>query len=99
MEHNTIKSFDKEEIFETKIKPLLQEITSICSANDIPMFFSACVKETGTNSEYKNECVSPQSHGMNLSNDHFSDYIGVTLGFNTIPPFDRPDFDYDADNE
>ena len=99
MEYNTIKSFDKEAVFEAKIKPLLQEITSLCSANDIPMFFSACIKETGEKSEYKNECVSPRSHGINLSNDRFSDYIGVTLGFNTIPPVERPDFDYDADSE
>lgn len=95
---NTIHTFDKTEAYQM-VKPLIRKVIDICSANDIPMFFTACVKYDGHQSKYVNESVTPKSHGVVLSQDRFSDHIAVTIGFNTVPPVERPDISYDDAEE
>lgn len=95
---NAVRAFDKTEVYK-KVKPLIQKVIDICSANDMPMFFTTCVKDDGHKSEYINESVTPRSHGIILSQDRFSDHIAVAIGFNTVPPVERPDISYDDAEE
>lgn len=90
--------FDKSEAYQ-KVKPLIRQIVDVCSANDIPMFFTACINDNGETSRYINESVTPGSHGLKLSQNHFSDHIAVAIGFNTVPPVERPDISYDDADE
>lgn len=99
MEHksNNITVFNKTEIYKTQVKPLIQKAMNICSANDMPMFFACCTENDEKKSEYVKECVSPQSHGVRLSQDYFSNLIAVTLGFITYPPVETPNISYDEE--
>lgn len=94
-QQKNITPYDKSEIFETQIQPLVKKILNVCSINDIPMFFACCPSNDENVSQYIKECVSPQSHNISLSQDYFSNLIAVTLGFNTVPPIERPNISYD----
>ncbi len=93
-----ITTFDKEQFFKKNILPTVKQLVSLCSAYDIPMFFSSCVAEDGKESKYVNEAVTPESHQLKLTKDIFSDLLAVTLGFTTVPPIEKIDMSYDEDN-
>lgn len=95
--NNSVTKFNKTEIYNTQIKPLVQKVVNICSANDMPMFFACCTQNDENKSEYIKECVSPQSHDIRLSQDYFSNLIAVTLGFVTYPPVETPNISYDEE--
>lgn len=73
--------YDKKDIFLNEIQPYLDKIHKICSDNEIPFFFSACVENTDTTSNYIRDCVSSGACDLELTNDEINRHIMVSRGF------------------
>lgn len=87
--------FDKTEVFDESIAPKIEEIIQICNREHIPIFISACVKNTEESSEYKTDMFASASNNIHLKNDLIPRFVNVTNGFTTIPPTDIIDIDFD----
>ena len=53
------QEFDKTEIYKKEIEPLVKKIKSVCTRNDIPMFFTAMTENSDESSSYVSDIVSP----------------------------------------
>ncbi|MBP3781720.1 MAG: hypothetical protein J6I68_00565 [Butyrivibrio sp.] len=85
--------FDKTEVYDKQIKPLIKKITDICLVNDMPIFFSCAVKNEGGATEYekgvtvyKRDGVLPGSNNINLYDDWFRLYLLIGHMGLTVTP-------------
>lgn len=91
--------FDKTDYYNEVIRPAIEEIKENCVIHGIPMFFTACVKNSEDESGYESEIVSPFTHGIELKEDHFPHHLMVALGFKTDVSVDVPEVDFsEGDN-
>ena len=88
------RKYDRTQIFEEKIQPLLTELEKTCYRYHIPLFVSAAVQETGKDTVYKHVYISPAIVKRELSEDKLSHFIRVIHGYKTISPTDDVDFDF-----
>lgn len=91
-----ITPFDKSAAYKSHIEPLVSELMKQCTVYNIPMFVTCCVKNDVNGSEYKNQAVSPDAHGLNLADDNIQKHIGLLLGFDVIYRAED-DFDFEDD--
>jgi hypothetical protein len=77
--------FNQKEIYDKEIAPKLEEVKKLCLLNNIPLFFTACVSNSNTETVYENEMVSPDMLDIELKNNHFPRHINVLSGFATVP--------------
>lgn len=54
--------FDGTEVYMTQIRPLVNELKTLCEEHRVPFVFSAAVKETGKETAYENTIFSGQSY-------------------------------------
>ena len=80
-----ITSFDKTDQME-EIKKQIDELIRRCTRERIPIFISACYKNTPKDSLYYNNMVGTVSNGIVLKKDYFPHYVNIQNGFQTIPP-------------
>ncbi len=72
-------------IYDTEIKPLLQQIQGICQVYCLPFFSTCCYADYDGNSLYSRTLVSPEALGIHLADDQIVRHINVANGFETIP--------------
>jgi hypothetical protein len=85
-------SFDKSKEYTNDIKPLVNDLRKKCVTKGIPFFFSACIKDDGKATTYKNESYTPEASKKKLTENRFDEFYKVTLGFKT--ELDRPTYDF-----
>lgn len=85
--------YDKSELFEEKVRPLMKQITDICRTNSIPFFFSAAVKNQVDDTKYENIALTALPMGIYLKNDQLVEHIKVSSGFIASPPDVIPDLE------
>ena len=90
---SAITKYDKRELFDQEVKPLLSKIESVCKSSGIPFFFSAATESSDTGTTYENYACSALPMGIFLLNDHFVEHIKVSAGFKTTIPDSIPDIE------
>ena len=88
-----ITPFDKSSIYRSKIEPIVAELVKQCTVYNIPMYVTCCIANSEKETEYKNQCVAPDAHGLNLSDDNIQKHLCIKLGFDTIYRMEEA-FDY-----
>jgi hypothetical protein len=83
-----INNFDKTDVFDAQIQEKVDEVLRLCNRERIPMFFCAAVKNSEEGTEYRKEMFASASNGIKLTNDYLPDFVNVTNGFSTTPPFE-----------
>lgn len=92
-----VTPFDKSAGYKANIEPLVQELVKQCTIHGIPMFVTCCVSNSAQSSEYKNQAVTPDAHGLNLADDNIQKHMCLQLGFDTVyRSNDEFDFEDDA---
>lgn len=89
-----ITTYDKTELYNTKVAPEVEKIRVTCAAGKLPFFFSSAVKNDEEGTVYKNEGVLTGSFGIDLKEDHFENFLGVLHGGKVV--FDAGDPDVSA---
>lgn len=91
-----ITPFDKHAAYKANIEPIINELMKQCTVYDIPMFVTCCVANNTKGSEYKNQAVTPDAHGLNLTDDNIQKHMCLQLGFDTVYRSNE-DFDFEDD--
>ena len=95
---NQSEKFDAKKEYDAEIAPLVREILRRCNDYGIPMFFAAAVAETEENGTvYKNEMLSCNIAGRQVSNDRIARFCNVLQVYNVIHP--NEEFEMSADEE
>ena len=92
-----ISVFDKKDVYEQEIAPIVKELLRACSINDVPVFVSCCVANSEEKAEYKHEMLAPEVRNLKLSDDLFMKFTAVTLGFETVLKNEIPEDYVDVD--
>ena len=79
-------TFNKEDIYNNKIKDIVDELRSACYEAGIPMFLSMAVSQTKESTRYQTEAISPEYIDTPLVDDKFPKFINVNNGFDTVYP-------------
>lgn len=79
-----MKQFDKENVYDEQIAPLMEQIIAICNENGLSMFASYCIKNDEENGElYCTTCLPGDCQP-----DKFKDlYRMLQQGYVVTPPF------------
>ena len=91
-----ITPFDKSATYKSTIEPLVQELIKQCTVHNIPTFITCCISNDENGSEYRNQAVTPDAHGINLADDNIQKHICLQLGFDTVYR-SNDDFDFEDD--
>lgn len=89
------KEFDKTEEYDKVLSKLMHDVIKYCSANGIPVFISACVKNDKKESVYKSDMVSAVSADVKLTDDKLVKFVNVLNGFDTVPKHDDIEMNFD----
>lgn len=90
--------FDKSQIYEEEIRPLVLRLKTLCGAHNIPVLISCAVKDNGTETLYENEMLSVAQAGCELKEDKIAEMIKMMNGFIAVPE-ERPlEMDFEFDN-
>jgi hypothetical protein len=99
-----ITKYNKKEIFEAEIKPIVNNLIKLCNRERIPCFMTFLPSNTDKdlNKAYENFYLSPGQYGIHLDKDQFRDHINITVGFHTTVFADDmginiQDFDFEED--
>lgn len=80
------KYFDKTEIYESKIAPLVEELILQCNKERLPLFISIGVANSEKETIYKSDLLSPFTYGFSVTDDKSTEYLNVINGFKTYLP-------------
>lgn len=84
--HNSESSiFNKDEVYQSTIAPLVDQLVKMCAIYDIPVFIAACTANDNVSSTYHYDGISPEGLNLELSNDFFGKMLCVTRGFDVVP--------------
>lgn len=72
--------FDKEKLYEDELEPLVKSMRAICARERIPFVISTAVKNSESETVYRNDGVLTGSLRMNLFDDHFEKFLLVLNG-------------------
>ena len=89
------KEFDKTEEYNKILSGLMHNVIKYCSANGIPVFISACIKNDKDGSLYKSDMVSAASADIKLIDDKLVKFVNVLNGFDTVPKHDDIEMNFD----
>lgn len=87
--------FDKAEIYEAQIEPLVKEIEKICYRERIPMFAAFAIKDDGKETTYCNAYVGSRTVRKNLTQDRMVHFIRVVRGYKVIAPEDETELHFE----
>lgn len=88
--------FDKGAEYKTHIEPVIAELVKLCTIYNIPMYVTCCVSNNAQSTEYKNQAVSADAHGLNLADDNIQKHLCIQLGFDTVY---RSDVEFDFEDD
>ena len=91
--------FNRKDVYDKKIQPIVSELKKQCELNTIPMFVTCCVANSDEKTEYKSDAISTGSKGIVLKDDHLEKHLCVANGFQVVPPnvgnkLSEDDFEY-----
>ena len=78
-------NFDKRKQFEEECRKTLTELVGKCNDLKIPFFWSCCVKNDETGSDYVSDGVMTGSNQIELKDDRIKRHLLVNIGFDVIP--------------
>lgn len=73
-------TYDKETVFNEKIKKHIAEIRKICVLNGIPFFYAFCVKNDEKESKYKYHMFSGMETDLQPTQNNFPEFVKVMCG-------------------
>lgn len=85
------KIYDKSDIFESKILPLLDEMERICVREQIPFFCSFATANEENKTKYEHRARTAAPMGFTLTNDLLVNHVKVCAGFEVIIPESMPE--------
>lgn len=92
--------YDKREVFEKKCRPVLEDLSKVCRFYGIPFFFTCCVANDSSGSQYVNEVSGAEGRGISLSEDRIAKHLGITMGLQPLglssEDFVMDDVDYEG---
>ena len=99
MMEKKITPYDKRTEYDKFIRDKVEELRMLCYERDIPMFFTAAVKNSQTDTVYEtvyeSAMVNDDVRGLLLCKDHISDMVKVLNDFYVVKatkPVDADDF-------
>lgn len=89
-------TYDKESVYNDKIKKHITEIRKICVLNGIPFFFAFCTKNDDNKSQYRYHMFSGMETELMPTQNNFPEFVKVMCGMKVEEK--RPDVIF-ADEE
>ena len=84
MEGNNMNSeYNKEHIFDSQLKELLDKIDIICRQEQIPYFFTCAIKNDEQDTKYHSEMLSTLKSDRILKNDIIAECLKLLRGYHT----------------
>lgn len=87
--------YNKNEIYEEKIMPLVNELKKACYKEHMPMFVAVAVSDSGKKTNYQNTMVSSIVAGTKLTDDRIAKMVNVVLGYDVVSPSDDIELEFD----
>lgn len=78
--------FDKEELFEQEIQPVMDHLKSLLLHYDLPFFFAVAVESDENGTKYIYESHDVWSTSRHMKDDIISGFIKVVNGLKTVLP-------------
>lgn len=91
------RKLERREVYQEKVKPIVENLERTCYREKIPMFASFAVFDDKKKTEYENVMLSPTTINFRLSDDKIADFIRVIQGYRTISPGDDTEFQFTED--
>ena len=79
-------TFDKQEVFQKEIQPVVKHLTSLLRHYEIPYFLAAAVRSDDAGTEYVFESHDEWSTSSRMKDDKIPGFIKVVNGFRTVLP-------------
>ncbi len=92
MDNKELTIYDKTQLYEETILPLIKEIKKVCKLNNVPFFITTAVKNTHEKTFYENDGNLTGSNSINLKKDNFKNIIKVIHGVE-LKPIGSIDYD------
>lgn len=96
--NNRVDVYDKSEVYEKKIKPLINELVNVCSINRIPLYVTVAPVNTETGTTYHNDGVMTGSREIHLYDDKIKHHMLVSGGCIAVSPATEYMIDMDIMN-
>lgn len=94
-----IKIYDKTDVYNKQLAPLIAEIRKICRLNDIPFIYCFAISNSKTKTKYEVDGVGAIPLGFELTEDRFTTFDAVfnnphTLVLRGAESLDKAQEDY-----
>lgn len=76
-----ITPYDKQKVYDEIIREKAEELRDLCYEHDIPVFFTAAVRNTAKDTLYESFMITDDTKGLKLKNDHIADMVKVLNNF------------------
>ena len=84
MENKTYRVFDAEQLYETEIVPVVNQLNSLLLHYNIPYFFAAAIRSDETGTDYRYECHDIWSSTQPMKEDKIPAFIMVANGIKKV---------------
>ena len=78
--------YNRQADWNTHCAPVLQKLVDLCSIYEIPLFATACIRNSCYGSEYVADIVSPDIRDIILKDDHIPRHLAVLRGYDVHLP-------------
>lgn len=89
------KRFDHTATYEEEVSKIVDNLKRVCVVRNIPMFLTLGIENTDEETIYKSEMLSPDAHGLELTDNIFPKLVNVLMGFDTVPPSAVTEIDFE----
>lgn len=93
-----IDTFDKTDVYEKTLKPLINEIVNVCSINRIPLFITVAPSNNEKETKYYNDGVLTGSREIHLYDDKIKHHMLISGGCVAVSPAHELTIDMDVFN-
>lgn len=94
-----ISEFDKKKIWDEECQELVDTLRKKCIVYGIPFFWTACVKNTKTESVYMSNGVITGGNGIELYDDRLTRHLLVNVGFDAVPHEEKIEIQMDSPDD
>ena len=93
MDDKTI--FDKKDIYEKELAPLVAEVLKICTREKIPFHIATAVKNDNEDTEYINDGYTTGANNISLADDKIRYHLMIDGGCIAIPKPEEDEINMD----
>lgn len=86
------KIYDKQDVFTSKIKPLMSQLAEVCTKEEVPFFCCVATGNNKTQTQYETVALNPAAMGFRVADDRFVEHLKVQAGFEATTD-DIPELD------